>query len=327
MSKKPIAIIFSDLHIHKWKRYNEDNKRLKHDLSVIDYLGFLAKKYKVPILFEGDLFEDPKNLSNEVINYALSGYKKFIEGRSVKFYAISGNHDMSQNNTFQKRSPSYLHAFDEMFKTFNLMDFKSFECENFNLYGVPYLKGNKDFEEAINSFKIIPNGKKNILNIHTDLPGALDTDGREVGTAYNIPQNLRKFFKKFDLVLSGHIHAPQVISKGKVFMIGSPKHQNISDMGCDMGYWILTEDFKMIFKKLDQFPKFKPLGWNDELPDDFNYYVRIPEEDGMSVEVSKKEFSNQLDRVTLAKRYCKTTGIKSKVKKQTLLRILKKSYE
>ena len=52
--KKPIAIVFSDLHINNWSRFNEDKKRTLEQFRVLSILGKKSKKYNVPILFCGD---------------------------------------------------------------------------------------------------------------------------------------------------------------------------------------------------------------------------------------------------------------------------------
>ena len=46
--------------------------------------------------------------------------------------------------------------------------------------------------------------------LHTDYPGARDTDGREIGSVENLNVNT---LNKFDLVLCGHIHKPLKIIK------------------------------------------------------------------------------------------------------------------
>ena len=43
--KKPIAIVFSDLHINNWSRFNEDKKRTLEQFRVLSILGKKSKKY------------------------------------------------------------------------------------------------------------------------------------------------------------------------------------------------------------------------------------------------------------------------------------------
>ena len=88
--------------------------------------------------------------------------------------------------------------------------------------------------------------------LHTDYPGARDTDRREKGSVDNLDVYT---LNPFDLVLCGHIHKPQSLSK-KVYMIGAPYQQRSTDKDCILAYWKLYSDLSMEFIELKGFPKF-----------------------------------------------------------------------
>lgn len=327
MVNKVIGICFSDLHINKWKSFNKNNERLFKDLDVLRHISSLCKKYDCPALFLGDLFEKPKQLDNIVITISLTAYRTYFEDKGIELFGLSGNHDMSENNTDTHRSPSYLQAFDSVFKSFSLMDNKSLETRDFKLHGIPYLNRNKGFVKLLKlHYKNRSKIKPNILMIHTDLPGAVDTDGRLVGSSDNIPNDLGDFFKGFDLVLCGHIHKPQIIVKNHIYMLGSPKHQDRGDMGCKMGYWIMYKNCKMKFVPLDQYPEFRYIEHNEEIPDKLHYYIKKPKVSSEEKKI-RLDFSSNNDRVLLGKNYIKHTGIKSKAKKKLLVKLLERTHE
>jgi DNA repair exonuclease SbcCD nuclease subunit len=338
---KPIAIITSDWHIHKWKQFNQDNRRLYSNLDLFKFFGNKAEELGVPILFEGDLFEEAKQLKNSVITKSIRYYKKHIEKKGVKFIAISGNHDQEEQNSIHHRSSSYLEAFNDAFDTFKLNDWKVIETEKLAVFGIPYLKGNVGMKETLKDFRKIKTtkGKIRILQIHTDLPGALSTSGQLVNDHENIGEDLNEFFNGFDLVLSGHIHKPLAISTKDtayavpIYMVGAPQQQNRGDKDCQMGYWILYHDdtafvkLKMKFIPLD-YPKFIEIPEDDyiKIPKgelDANFYIPIPaqpvEENNVSGFAS---FSSSDHRTKIVRNWAKATGEKSKSRIKLLKKLI-----
>lgn len=333
---QPVALITGDWHTHKWAQYNENNRRLNSGLDLFKFFGNKAKDLNVPILFTGDMFENPKSINNSVITKSVRYYRKYIEKQGVQFIAISGNHDQEERNTMFHKSPTYLEVFNETFKTFHLIDGKFRAIKDALVFGVPYFKSNIGLKETIKDFSKIKDPKLplRILLIHTDLHGAKSTDGRLVDTVENIDEDQSNLFKSFNLVFSGHIHKPQVIAKNHIYMIGAPQQQNRGDKNCEMGYWILYKDrvndkTHMVFYPLD-YPKFIeiPKDQFDKLTDDEkqkNYYIPITQADSEVDEENAKgfaEFSSSKDRKRIAKNWAKATGLKDKAKLKTLIKLL-----
>lgn len=313
MAKKEIiALTFSDLHLHEWSEFNKGNIRVDQALTVIQILERSAKRKGVPLLFPGDLIHNPKFISNGLLSIVLP----FFAGMEVDLYGIDGNHDQSEQNTKEHISPSYFETFSKVFPKMHSVNFRTIETEKFIIHGIPYLTHNIGFEEAVKDIKIIK-GKPNILMIHTDLHNAADTNGRKIGSVTNIPNNMDKFFKKFTLVISGHIHKPQKLGSN-IIMVGAPNQQRRTDRGSELGYWHIYSDgsTKFIpFKGI--FPEFKI-----SEPDGFNFCDK-PKAKRVTKETTKViEFNSSNSRTKLAKSYCKENSIKDKKKIEALKKYL-----
>lgn len=308
---KPIAIAFSDIHLHDWKAYNEKHYRLNYPLELLDRLIKLSNELEVPLLFCGDLIHDPKNMSNYVFN----GLMSIFRAKSIMppIYGISGNHDMCEKNSIRDISPSYIEGFQPFFKCMDNLT-KNIGKDLY-LHGIPYMNSEEQFIIALKqTAENLPKGI-NILMIHQNLPGAKEPDGFEVES--DMPPQIYKLMQKFTWVLCGHIHKPQQIFEN-TFMLGATNHQDLGDMGCDMGYWMIYADKKPKFVK-SNLPEFKT--YSGEKPDSFNLWV----EEGKEVEEEDEgsgEFKVLTSRRSLAENYCKEKGIKNKRKLKALVKAL-----
>lgn len=313
---KTIAVITGDWHIHRFKQFNENGRRLSNCLSLFSFFGGICKGLNIPLLFTGDLFENPKQIHNSTITKSFTNYRKYFEKEGIKFYAISGNHDQEDKNSLEHHSPTYLKAFSESFKTFKLLDFDFIEKDNYIIFGIPYLSQNIGIDKVLKDFRKIKTDKPKILIIHTDLHGALSTDDRVVGSTENIGEDMAHFFRGFDLVVAGHIHKPQIIVENKVYMIGAPQQQNRGDKNCQMGYWLLKMDnnrrFKMEFKETN-FPRFIEIPEEDydglsEKEKLSNYYIPIPKAIKIKTVKGFTEFTSHKQRRKLVDKWAKAIG-------------------
>jgi len=316
-----IALGLADLHINDWPKpegYNGD--RLLHSCRPLDVVGQRAKALGVPILFSGDLIHKPKAIDNRVLESFIDYYRTYIEDLGVDFIAISGNHDQSQKNTFQHKSPSYIKSFSKVFKTLKCVDCETWTNKNIVVCGIPYYTHNKGFNRALKRHRqtIKGDSRFKILLIHTDLPGATNTAGFEIKESRKIMPNLHEHFREFDLVLAGHIHKPQQLAR-TVIMMGSPGHQNSGDMGMKMGYWEIHNDGVPILVPLD-LPQYKYCNPKLTPPDTYHIYIPHPKK---VKEIAEGNFSNSLKKTSIAKNYLKATGVKSKRKKKALVTLLK----
>jgi DNA repair exonuclease SbcCD nuclease subunit len=317
---KVIAVAFSDLHISLWNKFNESNQRTLNHFRVLLLVKQACEKHKVPALFMGDMFHKPENIDNELFDITVSELRK-LDG-DWACYAISGNHDMKYGNKPDKPSPSFVVSLAKVIPWLKCVDFKRKVLPGFNLYGVPYLEHNIGLTETISKFNR-SSSKPNILMLHTDYPGALDTDGSEVGSVENLNVNQ---LNKFDLTLIGHIHNPQRVAK-KVYMVGATHQQRRTDRDCELGYWLIKSDLTLEFISLNNLlPRFIDVEDESEIKDDGNYYTVLPKK----VELKSTQdntITKDLSKTRIAKQYIKEVGIEDRAKTRLLIRILKQASD
>lgn len=322
--KEVVAIASGDWHFHDWKNYNEGKRRIKDDVTLFSMLDKICTKYNVPLLFTGDMFHNPKAIPSWVMHYMFPVMDKALNRRTIppfNIYGIDGNHDQPEKNGFKDRSPGMVEAMSKILQNLHCVNYISKDLGDFVLHGIPYITRNKGFEKWVRNIKLSKD-KPNILMIHTDLPGAKDTNQRVVGTAQGIPERLSELFSQFDLVISGHIHKPQIMDYN-VVMVGAPKHQRKTDIGCKMGYWKIYDDMSYEFVPLTCFPEFKIV---DEIPeDDDHFYVLEKKSTKKLKEVgreNKRDFDALMNRKKLVNNYMKATDQFSDKKKRRKLKDL-----
>lgn len=321
--KRVVALAFSDLHINDWSKFNKDNERTRNHFKVLSHLVSKACKYDCPILFCGDLLHKAESVSTDLLATIQVQFVHLLGEWGLyksEIWAISGNHDMPSTNTKDHPSNSLVSILSNYYEWLKCIDWQCLETEDIKVWGIPYLDHNIGLNEAVKAIQVDPN-KKNILLLHTDYPGAKDTDGVEVGTVENLNTNL---LSKFDLTLIGHIHKPQRLSK-KVYMVGAPLQQRRTDRNCDMGYLKIYEDMTVKFVNLsDKFPKFIDVETEDQIKDDGNYYTVVGAKAKLEEDKPNK-ITKALSKKKLVRRYLKAKGIKDTQKKEVLLKILKEA--
>ena len=314
--KKVSAIVFSDLHINQWAKFNQDNIRTLNHFKVLSLVKELCNKYKCPGIFCGDLFHKPELITNDLFEIIIREFNKLNDG-SWNLFCISGNHDMSKTNSIGNKSSSWISSFSKIYKFITCIDFRAAEFGDIIIHGIPYLDHNIGLTKWVKEIPIV-NDKKNILLIHTDYPGAKDTDDVEVGSVENI--NINSFFK-FDLVLCGHIHKPQRLSK-KEYMVGAPLQQRRTDKNCELGYWKLYSDLSMEFIPFTEFPKFIDVSSEEYVKDDGNYYTIINKPIIDDKETKEHNITLDLSNKKLVSGYFKAKGIKDRNRKKLLVDLI-----
>lgn len=316
---KPLAIVFSDLHLHVYNQFNEDGRRTDLGFRVIRELSEKCSQ----LIFCGDLFHENNHISNKLLDEFTLRARDILHSETY-LYGISGNHDISGMSRTDEVTSSLFRSVSRFVPRILCLDYAStFLNKDICVFGVPYIDYNQGLSEVLNNMrksKAYKHSSKRILMIHTDLHGAKDTDGREIGSVENMDRNLTKFFDGFDLVFSGHIHKPQRITP-KIIMVGAPMQQRKSDMGGKFGYWELFEDLSYNFVPLD-YPEFKLYDPETEEPDPFHYWIPINKESEYEEQYEGNRFTNNTSRLLLAKRYCKEKGIKEKSRINALKKAL-----
>jgi DNA repair exonuclease SbcCD nuclease subunit len=320
--KKLIGLASSDWHLYDWPQYSPNGERLAVAYDFLTCLADEADKYGVPILFPGDLYHTPKAIDTVAYQYYNRLFRTLSNRERVKIFGISGNHDQIEKNNRNNVSPSlFLGACEAFPKLFTSVEYKGrIVNDNINIIGIPYLFHNVGFDAMVEkSRRFIKPNVPNVLLVHTDLWGAKDPSGYEVSSVENIPRNMGKFFKGYDLVLSGHIHRYDKLWD-HIYMVGAPYQQRKSDMGCIMGYLRIYDDLSVEFVKHDA-PQFKTYSKEKGHPDTQDYWIPLVKARKRDKEITKK-FNPNMSRRKLAEQYLEARGIKNPSKRAALIKIL-----
>jgi len=330
MEKYPIAIATGDWHI----RYTLQNRVIIQSIfKAIDEIVKAALKHKVPILFTGDIGQSDKHLPNQVFVYMMSyfgGLDRIGDSSDLHILGVNGNHDQPESSSIEGGIPEgYFTGLMRAFPNIcTCIDMRHRHLEGANgvrVWGIPYLSDDRGFKEYIKKVRLeIKKTKryKHILLYHGDLPGAKDTDNREVGSSLLTDYSL---FKGFDLVIAGHIHKYQVLHKN-VIIVGSITHQRRTDMGCKMGYVIIYNDLSHKFVPLKGYPEFKEYDPDTEKPtNDTDFWIPIKKVEVEEGTGEEKKTLNINNRVRIVKTYCKKNNIASKRKVKTIIRLIKET--
>lgn len=326
--KKPLYVVYSDIHHNIWNQFNENDRRVYISMDAEIAIFNVAKGLNVPVLFNGDIIHTEKYISNKLLSYILPHYKK-LEKLGVTMMAITGNHDQSETNTKDNQSPSYIQTFSQIFDYIKCMDFKMImDRDNKVLVmGIPYLTHDVGLLDHLKSQRIYLKDKsyKKILMLHTTLPKTRDTDGRLIQTN-TIGNDVMEFIDKyFDLVLTGHIHKPMMLGD-KIVQVGATNQQRKTDKDCKLGYWIIYSDMSAEFIRMNT-PRFVELEYGEKKPDKGNFYYNKLKDSGITqkdyVTQAEGNFNDVTNKRKLARSYLKEKGIKDKVKKSTLITLLK----
>lgn len=322
--KQVLAIVSGDWHLNLWSKFNDSKERTINQFRVLSLLNKKALDTGSRIIFTGDLFEKPDNLSNELLG--MLGEWMNTHEIYAPLFGISGNHDISQVSNVGIKPISWINSLSNLYPSWHSLDYTKYQVkrgngECFNFYGIPYIDHNRGIGDYIKSI-VLDKSQKNILVVHTDYPGATDTDGREIGTGNTITPSM---FRNFDLVLSGHIHKPQRLSK-RFQMVGAPIQMRRTDRNCEMGYYILYDDLTLTFKNLSsKFPKFIDVEKKEDIFDDGNYYTVIPTTKSSESKIGANGINISSSKSSLAINYCRSTGIRDKKKRKLLTSVLNKT--
>lgn len=321
MNKRVIGIAFSDLHIGEYAKFNTNNQRTLNHFRVLFLIKDLCKKYNCPAFFTGDFMHKPEHITSSLEEIMLDQLDKLKPEYDFSIYGISGNHDMADNNSKDRPSPSHWRNLCNRYHFFHNLDFNYHDFGDFRVYGIPYLDHNKGLDDAVRDVIKDSAGKPIILLLHTDYPGARDTDGIEVGTVENLNINL---LSKVKLTLIGHIHKPQRLGK-KVYMVGAPLQQRRTDRNCKLGYWKIYSDFTAKFVDFNEFPRFIDVESEDQIQDDGNYYTVISKSRPEEETQVQTRITRSMSKRRVVSRYLRNKGIKDKEKKQVLVKLINDS--
>jgi DNA repair exonuclease SbcCD nuclease subunit len=305
-----IAIVFSDPHIHKYKQFNENNRRLKNGIALLDYVFKLADTNKIKtIIMPGDLYNLMQIMSTEtedaVIKCLARNFEKYPE---IYLVAISGNHDFANKNLIDAPAVSALEHLAAVFDHFVLLDGKNsvYFTDNKNIIiGVPYYEYPEHFRQALAEKELPEEGPRVFLLMHQVVASGLPIED------HILPDD--SLFDKYDMIFNGHLHTGKEVTD-KFINVGAPMHRDNGDVGTRKGIWLIDLDDPLetlSFKDItDMFPQFiykesgvEPNKWELE-----QYITWVPAPTATSVEDKQlaEQFRTDLSPATIMQNYCHT---------------------
>jgi DNA repair exonuclease SbcCD nuclease subunit len=295
------AIVTSDLHIHFYKQFNENGRRLKNGIDYLDYIFRLAHANEIKyILFPGDLMNNMQIIATKVVNAIAECLKRnFTDHPEIKIIAVSGNHDYSERNLLDNPAESALRHLEILFpENFILLDYPYdhetwFVTENnHTIVGIPYYEHSEHFRKTLEKVneEIFPfkSGEKTYLLMHQTVASGLPIEDTIEATD--------PLFDGFDFVFNGHIHEAQEVTD-KFINVGSPMNRDAGDIGKAKGFWVVDLDDPqetISFKDItDKYPRFIHKTIGEELTEEEKqqYVIWVPPV--VTNETAEKEVSDK----------------------------------
>ena len=299
-----LAIVFSDAHVHTHKQFNENNRRLKNGIALIDYVFGLAAKNNIKyILFPGDMYDLMNVVATEASIAVLQCFhRNTIQYPDITFIAISGNHDQATKNIIGGPAQTALDHLT-IFPQFVLIDCDTFVTEAGNtIHGIPYYEYPEDFGATLSVLKHPKEGNEFLL-MHQVVASGLPI---EDCIAFDDP-----LLSTFAMVFNGHLHQPKEVSNNFI-NVGSPMHRDAGDMGNRKGVWLVdlcNPQETLTFKDItDRFPQFILKQQGSELTDwEKEQYVKWYQEPivvSVSEQKINENFSTNLSPKDILTNYC-----------------------
>ena len=309
--KVKLALIFTDLHVHNYKRFDSGNSRLFNTLKVLDNIyEFCHGKGIDLILMPGDWVDQNKAIPTIVVNEFLAKVEALSEKYpNIKVVTISGNHDQATVQTLDKDAVTIVESIERESKgCVTMLDKQMFIDigDQIRVHGIPYFEHKEHFEARLaDSVKNVKEGAKNILLMH-QVPSNLQNKAMAVDVDID-----NERFKAFDMVFNGHIHKHEKLSENFV-NVGSPIHRDAEDEGLEKGYLVadLLNPKDWRFVELKGFPQYVTVTAG-ELGDtnEGDFIVEIPPViESEETDINPSEFIPTLQASEILTNYCKAVG-------------------
>lgn len=271
------VLVFTDLHIGlKGAQKNRLAICVKVVKKIIDYI--VANGIET-ILFLGDWNHTRVSTENNALNVSY----RLMQAMSkvAKVYAILGNHDIYMKNSLDINS---LVIFKDLANVVLVDKVMEASINGNKSLLIPWLGDltpyNKESQDMlfghfdISSKFLIKSyvADNTAKGISDELGKELSTD-KDLSSVGDLVGDFVDIAKKTGKIFSGHIHGhKEFLSKGRWFsFVGSPYQQNLGEIGCKCGFYIIDEENNAKFVELDGIPKHIEVRVSQMLKDDFDF--------------------------------------------------------
>ena len=271
------VLVFTDLHIGlKGAQKNRLAICARVVKKIIDYT--VANGIGT-ILFLGDWNHTRVSTENNALNVSYRLMQALA--KVAKVYAILGNHDIYMKNSLDINSLVIFKDLANVVLVDKVMeasingnksllipwlgDLTAYDKESQDM-----LFGHFDISSKflIKSY-VADNAAKGVSE---ELGKELSAD-KDLGSVGDLVGDFVDVAKKTGKIFSGHIHGhKEFLSKGRWFsFVGSPYQQNLGELGCKCGFYVIDEANNAKFVELEGIPKHVEIRVSQMLKDDFDF--------------------------------------------------------
>ena len=271
------VLVFTDLHIGlKGAQKNRLAICARVVKKIIDYT--VANGIGT-ILFLGDWNHTRVSTENNALNVSYRLMQALA--KVAKVYAILGNHDIYMKNSLDINSLVIFKDLANVVLVDKVMeasingnksllipwlgDLTAYDKESQDM-----LFGHFDISSKflIKSY-VADNAAKGVSE---ELGKELSAD-KDLGSVGDLVGDFVDVAKKTGKIFSGHIHGhKEFLSKGRWFsFVGSPYQQNLGELGCKCGFYVIDEANDAKFVELEGIPKHVEVRVSQMLKDNFDF--------------------------------------------------------
>ena len=271
------VLVFTDLHIGlKGAQKNRLAICARVVKKIIDYT--VANGIGT-ILFLGDWNHTRVSTENNALNVSYRLMQALA--KVAKVYAILGNHDIYMKNSLDINSLVIFKDLANVVLVDKVMeasingnksllipwlgDLTAYDKESQDM-----LFGHFDISSKflIKSY-VADNAAKGVSE---ELGKELSAD-KDLGSVGDLVGDFVDVAKKTGKIFSGHIHGhKEFLSKGRWFsFVGSPYQQNLGELGCKCGFYVIDEANNAKFVELEGIPKHVEVRVSQMLKDNFDF--------------------------------------------------------
>ena len=292
------ALIFADVHFHKWPMFQVydphfETNRMKHNFTCLMELKDYALAHGIKkIIHVGDLAHT-RGTMYVAVNQLIRNAVKEFKLAGLDLVLIAGNHDQANKSG----TLTYIKSLEEYAQIV-----ERFTIEELDGVKVAYIPFSESKQVIIDNFNTCKDMEVDYIFAHIPVAGSELVDGYRSSSNYEIILE-EMHLDYFVGVMMGHYHKSQFLAPN-CFYIGSFIQETLADAGQDKGFWeVDLSDHSSVFTKSLKFikthgPEFKQVTISDKKsllkffdeydPDNFYKIIRC----NSNLKIPVEELSN-----------------------------------